>query len=74
MNEPKPWWKSKTMRLNVAVGVLAVIEANMHLLQPYLPVNFYVAIAFGLPILNVGLRVVTSQPITFGGASAQPLE
>lgn len=38
-------------------------EANTGLLQPHLPINFYTALAVGLPVLNAMLRVITSQPL-----------
>ena len=63
MATPKPWWKSRTLRLNAAAAALAALEANTGLLQPHLPINFYTALAVGLPVLNAMLRVITSQPL-----------
>ena len=57
----KPWWKSKTLWVNIVVAVLASLEATTGLLQPYLPQHWYVVVAVGLPIINVVLRIVTTQ-------------
>lgn len=59
----KPWWKSKTLWVNIVVAVLSTLEATTGLLQPYLPAHWYVAVAVGLPIVNVILRVITTQGI-----------
>jgi hypothetical protein len=64
--------KSKTIIVNTLAAVLVVLELKWSLLQPYLPVNFYVAMSVFLPIVNAVLRVITSQPITFTrGADAE---
>ncbi len=60
----KPWWQSKTLQVNAAVAALVALEANTNLLQPYLPVNFYTALAVGLPIINAVLRIVTTQGLS----------
>ncbi len=64
MNETKPWWASKVLWLNAIVAGLTVIEANTGLLQPHLPVNFYTAVALGLPAVNAVLRVITAKGLT----------
>jgi hypothetical protein len=63
MNDPKPWHQSRTLRLNAIAAGLIALEAGTGALQPHLPVNFYTALAVGLPILNAMLRVVTTQGI-----------
>lgn len=60
---PKPWWKSRVLRLNAAAAALAALEANTGLLQPLLPVNFYEALVVALAVGNAVLRVITTQPI-----------
>lgn len=57
----KPWYKSKTILLNALAAGLVALEAVSGLLQPHLPVNFYTAVAVGLPILNAMLRVITTE-------------
>lgn len=57
----KPWWKSKTLWVNITIAVLTTLEATTGLLQPYLPEHWYVAVAVGLPIINVVLRVITTE-------------
>jgi hypothetical protein len=59
----KLWWESKTLWVNIIVGILATLEASTGLLQPYLPEHWYVVVAISLPAVNVLLRVVTTQAI-----------
>lgn len=61
---PKPWWLSKTLWLNAIAGALVALESNTGLLQPYLRVNFYTALAVGLPVINAVLRIVTTQGLS----------
>lgn len=63
MKKKKVWWKSRTLWVNAVVGALVALEAKTDLLQPFLPVNFYSAVAVGLPVLNAMLRVITSTGI-----------
>ena len=60
----KPWYKSKTIIINAIVAALVALEAGTGLLQPYLPGNFYVIIAVGLPVVNAILRVITTTALT----------
>lgn len=60
----KAWWRSRTLQANALVAALEALEAGTGLLQPVLPVNFYTAVAVGLPIINAVLRVVTTQALT----------
>jgi hypothetical protein len=59
----KPWYRSRTILVNAGVAALVALEAVSGLLQPHLPVNFYTAIAVGLPVVNAILRVVTSEAL-----------
>lgn len=59
----KPWWKSRTIRVNALVAALVALEAGTGLMQPVLPVNFYTAIAVALPVINAVLRVVTHEAL-----------
>lgn len=61
----KPWWKSRTLWVNASMAALTALEGVTGWLQPYLPVNFYVAMAVALPILNGVLRAITTQPLCF---------
>lgn len=63
----KPWWKSKIVQVNLAFIVLAAIEQRLQVIQPYLPIDFYAAIAFVLPAINGVLRFLTTQPVSFWG-------
>lgn len=62
----KPWWKSRTLWLNLMVLLLAAAEAKLQMLQPVLKVDVYTWLSFGLPLLNLVLRTVTAQPLTLG--------
>jgi hypothetical protein len=64
MNETKPWYLSKTLWFNIACVALASLESNTGILQPFLPVNFYSALAVGLPVVNGVLRVITTKGLT----------
>jgi hypothetical protein len=59
----KAWWRSKTIWVNAIVAALATLEATTGMLQPYLPEHWYVAVAVGLPIVNVMLRSITSEAL-----------
>ena len=48
----KPWWQSRTLWLNALVLIAAVVEKNLNLLQPVLPVNVYAVVAFCLPVAS----------------------
>ena len=61
--ENKPWYMSRTLRLNALAAVLVALEAVTGSLQPHLPVNFYLLMSVGLPVLNAFLRVITTQGV-----------
>lgn len=60
----KPWL-SKTILLNALVAALLLAEANISGLQGFLPAAKYEVVAFLLPIVNMLLRVYTSQGLSF---------
>jgi hypothetical protein len=62
----KPWWKSKTLLLNLIAAALIALEAQFTLLQPYLPGNVYAWFAVALTVSNAILRVITAAPLAFG--------
>ncbi|ANQ83680.1 hypothetical protein dqs_0604 [Azoarcus olearius] len=63
LDDCKCWWKSRTLQLNALAAALIAAEAAFGILQPMLPVNFYRAMAFVLPIANAVLRVMTTQAV-----------
>lgn len=63
MASRKAWWKSRTIRVNLLIGVLAAAESQLHLIQPLLPVNFFALVAFCLPLVNTALRILTVQAV-----------
>lgn len=60
----KPWYRSKTIIVNALAAALVALEAVSGLLQPYLPIDLYTAVAVGLPIVNAVLRVVTTEGVS----------
>lgn len=60
----KPWWLSRTILANLAVATLLLVEANLQLLDGLLPVPLYKIAAFGLPVLNLWLRAITTGAVT----------
>lgn len=67
----KPWWKSRTIWVNAGMAALTALEGVTGWLQPYLPVNFYVAMAVALPIVNGVLRAITTLPLCFHNQEAE---
>lgn len=61
----KKWYQSKTLWVNAIAAMLVALEGVFGVLQPYLPVDFYAALAVVLPIVNALLRVVTSKALAF---------
>jgi len=59
------WWiTSRTLVINAFAAGLVALELNTGILQPYLPVNFYVAMTAALPVINAILRVITTTALT----------
>ena len=67
----KPWWLSKTLWINAIAAALVALEAGTGMLQPLLPVNFYTLLAVGLPVINAGLRIITTQGVSLSSAFPQ---
>lgn len=59
----KKWYKSKTMWFNLLVASMLLIEQNINLLQPLLPINLYALVSFIVPLVNMWLRVVTTNGV-----------
>ena len=59
----KRWFTSKTLIVNALAAALLALEGVTGILQPYMSVNFYVALAVSLPLINSVLRVVTNEGI-----------
>jgi hypothetical protein len=66
MPNAKPWWTSRTLIVNAIALALAAAESQLHLLQAVLPVNVFALLAFVLPVLNAGLRLVTTTSVAMG--------
>lgn len=59
----KNWYQSKTMWFNIISAVLVVLEAQLGVLTPLLPSDVAPWVLLGIPIINVVLRIVTTQPL-----------
>lgn len=66
----KPWWESKTIWLNLAVGVVAVVDASTDVLHSVLPPDVMGGVLAATAVINVVLRAVTGQPV--GGRRKPP--
>ena len=64
MNSTKSRYRSKTLWFNAFAAGLAALEMGFNLLQPLLPVNFYLILAVALPVINSMLRVVTTEGLS----------
>jgi hypothetical protein len=67
----KPWWRSRTLWVNAIVLALVAAEGHVGVLQGVLPAKFYAWVAYGLPIVNAVLRLITQQPLR--GAEPAPV-
>lgn len=62
--QPKPWYTSKTIILNIAIAALAGIEAMTGALKPVFGDHgFYTVVATALPVANMLMRALTTQPL-----------
>jgi hypothetical protein len=59
----KRWWKSKTIWLNGATGVLVALEQLASVLPPAMAPQLYMGLSVFLPAANFALRLVTDKPI-----------
>jgi hypothetical protein len=61
----KPWWRSRTIWLNLLVATFLLAEANLDAMQGIFPDWLQKTLVFGLPIVNLWLRFATSQGLSF---------
>ncbi len=61
--EPKKWYQSKTMLLNLAVTGLGVASTVVPALRPFVNPRTFSLITTGLGMANTILRMTTNQPI-----------
>ena len=59
----KKWYRSKTIWFNAAAASLLLVEQNLSVLQPLIPLNIYTVATVVIPIVNVWLRVITTKGI-----------
>jgi hypothetical protein len=65
----KPWYTSRTFWLNLTVLGIGAAADNVAQLNGLLPVSIFKIVSFGLPVLNIGMRFITTQALTAGRAS-----
>lgn len=51
------------MLFNLLVASMLLIEQNLNLIQPLLPINMYALLSFIVPLVNMWLRIITTQGI-----------
>lgn len=61
--QTKPWWQSRTLWVNALVLALATAETQLNVLQNVLPGGLFAWVAFGLPVVNALLRMVTTMGV-----------
>lgn len=54
---------SKTLWFNILMGALMVVEAQMGVITPMLPSGWAPWAILGVPIVNVILRALTTEPL-----------
>lgn len=64
MNQTKPWYLSRTLWFNAICLALAAAEAQLNVLQGYLPGGVYAWLAFVLPVGNAALRLITTTAVS----------
>ncbi len=64
MNDPKPFYQSKTIWFNAIAGVFGFLAANVPAIAALVPQPAGAVIGVAVPLINIVLRSITSQPIT----------
>ena len=59
----KPWYTSKTMWANIAL-IMVGVQQNMQVIEASIPPIVFGYLLFGVGVLNVILRVVTTSAVT----------
>lgn len=62
----KQWFRSKTLWFNLVVLMLAAAESQLNVLKGALPGGLFAWLAFGLPVANAGLRLISTTALTAG--------
>lgn len=60
LSERQPCLCNNILWLNAIAAGMVALEASWGLFQPLLAIDFYTAVAAGLPVANAMLRVFTS--------------
>lgn len=62
----KAWYRSRTVRFNLIVLMLAAAESQLNMLKDVLPGGLFAWLAFGLPVANAALRFMSTTALTAG--------
>ncbi len=71
----KPWWRSRTVWLNLAATVLLLTEAaaaNIGLFHPLIPAAYYPLVVAVITVANVWLRAITTSPLLLRSPAPEP--
>lgn len=72
MERMKFWLRSKTLWVNSLFMVLAGLEMNWHFLRGVIGDTWWGIGAFVVAMINIFLRLFTTQPITMDPAKVAP--
>ncbi|HAF44679.1 MAG TPA: hypothetical protein DCK83_07005 [Gallionellaceae bacterium] len=64
--ELKPWYKSRTLWVNLLSAIGIVLEVKYEAIKPLVSPEIYQWLAILIPVANTALRVVTTAPLMFG--------
>ena len=59
----KKWYPSKTIWFNATAASLLLVEQNLPILQPLIPLNIYTVATVVIPLVNVWLRTITTKGV-----------
>ncbi len=59
----KKWYHSKTIWFNAKAASLLLVEKNLPILQPLIPLNIYTVATVVIPLVNVWLRTITTKGV-----------
>lgn len=60
----KPWYRSKTIIFNLLATVLAFVATALPQLETLMTPKVFIVFSVVVGIANVGLRFITTQPLT----------
>jgi len=64
MSVKKFWLRSKTMIINMLFALLGVVPTVLPDIRS-MSIEWYIGLSIAVPVVNMALRTITSEPITF---------